>query len=650
MEEQERMARDPSLVDVNLEEEEEEDITGTYNARYGDRDILLQHDLSEKLIADAQSGSLLRKIAVRPARFKKNSNKRYKKVIIDDDRESDEDDIEVDAETHLRNLRIRQRRLKSLKFVLYLLLCLLILGVIGAGAMKFLNYRPGILGSLTGGQSSSYSEKDSSKPRSSNGTHDFFPTTIYVSLDGFRPDYLSPEKTPAMYSIYTSYTSTPFMYPSFPSVTFPNHYTLVTGLYPSSHGIVGNTFWDPDLKEEFNYHNPAHSLDEKWWKGEPIWVTATNQGIRTGIHMWPGSEVPWDHGEPEYVDKFNQSETLDRKVNRVLSWLDEDIKTRPELILCYVPTIDSLGHKYGTHGNEIDTGLKQVDSMIASIFNGLSNRNLTSIVNVVIVSDHGMASTSNDRLIFLDDFVAPDSVEHIDGWPLFGIRPYSYNTTEEIFSLITHHRGSVKSESLDHWKAYLKDELPSEWHFGGPSGGQYQDRIAPIWLVPEAGWAITTKERFEKQNHDFKPKGLHGFNNTDPQMRAIFLATGPKFESKYKAEPFYNIEMYEIICKTLNITAAANNGSLHGSLKQLSSDWKDPIRASTTISLVKPVSTLTISAGSEAIPTSYYGVLDKGPDDFDSADAWWKYLYKKLDTMNDDINDWLENLNGTEDI
>ncbi|TGO84755.1 hypothetical protein BPOR_0469g00060 [Botrytis porri] len=189
----------------------------------------------------------------------------------------------------------------------------------------------------------------------SNGTALFAPTTILISLDGFRADFLKRGITPRLNTFFEEGISPVYMNPSFPSVTFPNHYTLVTGLYPESHGVVGNTFWDEKLQEEF-YYTKSEAMHQKWWGGEPLWVTAENQGIRTAIHMWPGSEAQIMDVEPAYLDKYNGQELLLNKVSRVLELLDkpgrEDSKAaladmRPQLIAAYVPNVDQHGHLYG---------------------------------------------------------------------------------------------------------------------------------------------------------------------------------------------------------------------------------------------------------------------------------------------------------------
>ena len=358
------------------------------------------------------------------------------------------------------------------------------------------------------------------------------------------------------------------MLPSFPSVTFPNHYTLVTGLHPESHGVVGNSFWDADIGEEFYYTDPARSMQPKWWSaGEPLWVTAEKQDVKTAIHMWPGSEAHIQL-EPTYLDKYNGSEVLSRKVERILQFLDmpdpEDVEiegaqTRPQLIAAYVPDVDSDGHKYGPNSTEIRKTISSADDMLQQLFVGIDQRNLSDIINVVVVSDHGMATTSIDRLVQLDDLVDLNLIEHIDGWPLYGLRPKDLNDLHQLYN-------TLKAESLTNtnFEVYLRDEnMPDRYHFSN------NERIAPLWVIPKTGWAIVHKEDFDikeakAKGMTYNPKGLHGYDHEHPLMRAIFVARGPAFPHKpnSKLEPFQNLEVYNIICDSLGIEPKPNNGTL----------------------------------------------------------------------------------------
>jgi predicted AlkP superfamily pyrophosphatase or phosphodiesterase len=367
----------------------------------------------------------------------------------------------------------------------------------------------------------------------SNGTALFAPTTILVSLDGFRADFLRRGITPRLNAFIEEGVSPIYMLPSFPSVTFPNHYTLVTGLYPESHGIVGNTFWDPDMHEEFSYTKPESSMQPKWWGGEPLWVTAEKQGIRTAIHMWPGSEAHILGVEPSFLDTFNSEEPLSSKVRRVLELLDKPgiennnvpvDEMRPQFIAAYVPNVDTDGHIYGPNSTEIRKSIADVDDMLDQLFIGLEERNLTNIVNVVVVSDHGMATTDTDRLIQLEDLVDPNAIEHMDGFPLFGLRPKNSADVQGLYDTL-----ASKAVNNPNFDVYLRGvNMPERYHFSK------NERIAPLWVVPKTGWAIVTKDEFNVQNGKEKglvyhPRGLHGYDHEHPLMRAIFVARGPSF-------------------------------------------------------------------------------------------------------------------------
>ena len=362
------------------------------------------------------------------------------------------------------------------------------------------------------------------------------------------------------------------MHPSFPSLTFPNHFTLVTGLHPESHGVVGNTFWDPKLQEEFFYTDPARSMQPKWWAGgEPIWVTAEKNNVKTAIHMWPGSEAGMDFSAT-YLDKYNGSELLARKTERILGLLDlpsiEDsaTDTRPQLIAAYVPVVDSAGHKYGPNSTQMWDIISDVDKMLHNIFTGLNERNLTGIVNVVIVSDHGMATTSTDRLVQLDDLIDLDLVEHIDGWPLYGLRPKDPIDLRGLYD-----RLNVEAMRNPNFDVYLRDEdMPERFHFSN------NERIAPLWVIPKAGWAIVHKEDFDVEEaratgKTYHPKGLHGYDHEHPLMRAIFIARGPSFPHKpnSRLDTFQNTEVYNILCDSLGLEPKPNNGTLRLPLKPI---------------------------------------------------------------------------------
>ncbi|KAI4735552.1 Phosphodiest-domain-containing protein [Aureobasidium sp. EXF-12298] len=456
-----------------------------------------------------------------------------------------------------------------------------------------------------------------------NGSSIFAPTTILISLDGFRADFLHRNITPSLNAFVQAGVSPEYMSPSFPSVTFPNHFTLVTGLYPEAHGVVGNSFWDPELKEDFFYTDPTRSMQPKWWNGEPIWVTAEEQDVRAAIHMWPGSEAHIGI-EPTFVDKYKGHELLTNKVDRILGLLDlpgpldkgaSSDTPRPQLIAAYVPDVDRDGHLYGPNSTEIRSTISSVDSMLGQLFSGLEQRNLTDVVNIVIVSDHGMATTSTSRLVQLDDIIDMSIIERTDGWPLYGLRPKNQSDIEPLYNKLKQEAASMKG-----FDVYLKDrDMPERYHFS------QNDRIAPLWVIPWTGWAIVVKEEFnveeaKKSGQVYHPRGVHGYDHEHPLMRAIFVARGPAFPHTpgSKVDAFQNIEVYNLVCDSIGIVPKPNNGTLRLPLKPIGLHDSMPPNEipedlpedSTSIAgsdgLASPVypATATIGASAEAAETT----------------------------------------------
>lgn len=397
----------------------------------------------------------------------------------------------------------------------------------------------------------------------SNGSMLFAPTTIVVSLDGFRPDLMSRGLTPTLANLVAEpdTLSPEYMTPSFPSLTFPNHYTLVTGLYPESHGIVANAFWDSSFKERFSSHSPITLRQARWWGGDPIWRTAERQDVRTAILMWPGSIVRTRAGGlrvPTFVDEF-AIQPLQEKVDRALMFLDmpgpepnpeffiksnqsepvdeldeysfptSDAFTKPQLITLYVPDIDTAGHSFGPNSTEMNSALESADLMVATLLHGIQVRNLTSIVNVVILSDHGMATTSSpnnhNQTIQIKDLLDPNkdlAHRHPDGAPHAGLWPATHRDPKDLAEKVKANLEKVLPDGhKSAVKVYLRDEdMPVDYHFSAN-----KDRIAPVWIMPDPGWSLIYPDDDVKD----LPNGLHGYDHRHPLMRSIFIGTGPAF-------------------------------------------------------------------------------------------------------------------------
>ncbi|OAP55344.1 hypothetical protein AYL99_10317 [Fonsecaea erecta] len=517
--------------------------------------------------------------------------------------------------------------------------------------------------------------------RYNNGTHNFRPTTILISLDGFRADFLNRDITPALNAFIASGVSPKYMLPSFPSVTFPNHFTLVTGLYPESHGVVGNQFWDPALEEEFWYTNVEVSMQPKWWNGEPLWVTAEHQGVRTAIHMWPGSEAHIPDVEPTYLDKYNESEALSRKVDRLLRWLDlpgdddgdaaGQADLRPQFIAAYVPNVDADGHLYGPNSTEIRATIADVDSMLTLLVEGLLARNLTEIVNLVIVSDHGMATTSTNRLIQLDDLMDMSLIDHIDGWPLRGLR--LKNPARDV--PILYEQLSQEAAKSGGFDVYTLETMPERYHF------TQNDRIAPLWIVPKTGWAVVEKSDFDvaealSTGEEYAPKGLHGYDHEHPLMRAIFVARGPAFPHapNSRVPVFQNIEVYNIVCDSLGIVPQPNNGTLRLPLQTEGLHSEDDKPGSEVVAdpvdedknqdgepseiIAHPVDEEEHQEEEEAPDVEPGSPIDAPPDsekeDETTPDegpgakkgSWWNFLHEELEKAKQWAKEFVESIKG----
>lgn len=513
------------------------------------------------------------------------------------------------------------------------------------------------------------------QPLVSNGTALFAPTTLIISLDGFRADFLQRELTPRLSTLVKEGVSPLYMNPSFPSVTFPNHFTLATGLYPEAHGVVGNSFWDPKLQEHFFYTDTDVSMQPRWWNGEPFWVSAEKAGIRTAVHMWPGSEAHLGGDmKISFLDQYNGKETLPNKVKRVFEFLDrpglEDPEAkkedmRPQLIAAYVPNVDADGHTFGPNSTEIRSTIAEADKMLDDIFIGLEARNLSNIVNVIIVSDHGMATTDVSRMIQMEDLVDLDKIDHVDGWPLVGLRPKDPADLDGIYQSI-----ADKASTNPNFDVYLRDvNMPERYHF------TQNDRIAPLWVVPKTGWAIVKKDEFDiaeakAKNLVYHPRGLHGYDHEHPLMRAIFIARGPAFPHQpgSRVEPFRksyityahpyptlppptliqkpqcydrtrpltkqleqteNIEVYNILCDSIGLEPAPNNGTLRLPLKPsgLHDDVpaievpSDPVTSYTLTSSSSPTATTSSPTSSSPTPAKSLGVDPVLPTSDASSDG-----------------------------
>ncbi|KAF9941174.1 hypothetical protein BGZ67_005625 [Mortierella alpina] len=386
----------------------------------------------------------------------------------------------------------------------------------------------------------------------SNGTHDFDPTVIVLSFDGLRADYLSRGHTPNILSVGTSGVVAEYMQPSFPTLTFPNHYTMGTGLFPSSHGIVSNMFYDPTLDEDFNYRIPDKSWDPKWWGGEPIWETAVLQNQRSGVIMWPGGES-LRPVRPTYHVRYRSSTPVAEKMDTLLAWLDLPREERPTVMNVYISEVDTAGHNYGPDSKRCQRALAEVDTAVGILMDGLRQRGLDKVVNLLLVSDHGMSYVTPTQSIYYDDYIDPSELlleESLQ--PHLAIRPKDPKRLDHIYKTLK----SAQEKYNLQFKVYKRHEIPERYNYA------HHPRIAPVVAIAEPGFVMTRRDM------GIAVVGVHGWDHEAEEMRAIFMASGPSFPSHgpEKLQALENVELYEIIARTvgLQVKEGATDGVRNG--------------------------------------------------------------------------------------
>lgn len=373
---------------------------------------------------------------------------------------------------------------------------------------------------------------------------------ILVSLDGFRADYLDRGQTPVLSALAAGGVRAAGMRPAFPSVTEPNHYTLVTGLYPDHHGIVYNVMEDPRLAPHsfFNHTDHQSIADERWWDAAtPLWVDAERQGIRTAAMFWPGSDVAIHGLRPSLWERFDATVDPARRVDGVLQWLDLPEDRRPDFIALYFEQTDEAGHAQGPDSKGIDDALRRVDAALGRLLDGLRRRNLAERVNLVIVSDHGMAATSPDRVILLDDLVDVKDVHVVSSGAVTELRPQPGREQVAEQRLLAPH---------EHVACWRKDDVPAILHYGR------HPRVPPLLCLADSGWLVMSNQALldAKAKGKSFPAGAHGYDPADPAMAGLFVASGPAFRGGYRQPAFDNVDLYSLLCRLLGLSPEPNDG------------------------------------------------------------------------------------------
>jgi len=364
------------------------------------------------------------------------------------------------------------------------------------------------------------------------------PLTLLISIDGFKPEYLQPEFSPTLYKLAQQGTSSKGMLSVFPSYTFPNHYSIVTGLYPDHHGIVNNSMKDPQIPEPFRLSSKSSLANPTWWEdGTPIWVTAQKNGLISSTLFWPGSEAKIKGIQPSDWLVYDKNMLPPERVNTLLGWLNRPNNQRADFATLYFEDVDSMGHRFGPKSNEVISAVTKIDHAIKNLIQGLDRLHLMPITTIIIVSDHGMAEVPPNQRIQLKSLLTSFDKPSIE-WqgPLAGINLNGENPLPILNAL-------HQNKNIQCWQ---KNTIPSKYHFGT------HKRIPDIVCLANLGYAMVDG------NMPFMIPGQHGFDPELKDMHGIFIGSGYRIKQS-KLDIFENIEIYPLLCHLLNISPEKND-------------------------------------------------------------------------------------------
>ena len=371
------------------------------------------------------------------------------------------------------------------------------------------------------------------------------PILILVSLDGWRWDYLDRIRAPHLNALAARGIRSEGLIPAFPSKTYPNHYTIVTGLYPEHHGIIANNMMDLSIgTDRFTMTAPT-AKDPRWWGGEPMWATAIRQGLKASSMFWPGSDTAIGGVRPTEWLPYQGEKPNAARVDQVLAWLAEPEPVRPSFVTLYFSDVDTAGHQYGPLAPQTAVAAEGLDAMIGRLVAGVAALGLLEQTTIMAVSDHGMSQQAPDRKIFLDDYIDMRSVDVLDWSPVLQILPRT-GTVDELYRRLNGRHRSLQ--------VYKKEDIPAALHYSD------NRRIAPIVAIADDGWQITTNDRFRDMTLERRSGGEHGYDPRLQSMHGLFVAAGPRLKQGVVVPRFESIHIYELMCRVLGIQPARNDG------------------------------------------------------------------------------------------
>lgn len=373
------------------------------------------------------------------------------------------------------------------------------------------------------------------------------PYVVLVSFDGFRYDYATKYNLPHFKSLIKQGASAE-MIPSFPSKTFPNHYTIVTGLYPGHHGLVDNSFYDTELKKSYGMKDPKAVTDPAFYGGTPLWQLTQQGGMKSASYFWVGSETAIQGKTPDYYYPFNDSEPNQKRIDQTIEWLNLPEADRPHFISIYFSLVDHAGHDFGPSSNETKQAGMTADSLLGNLMDKLKTVKLP--VNLIVVSDHGMVELKQEESTYIVLNKLLDTKNKAVSFANGGTQTHFYTSNpDSLYNLL--------KKLENHFKVYRQKDFPAKWNYQGP-------RIGDPMIAAEPGYYISvTPKDFVKYPPKAPVFGVHGY---DPSVvkdtHAIFYAIGPNVKSGSTVPAFENINVYPFIAKILGLKTPKIDGDV----------------------------------------------------------------------------------------
>ena len=363
------------------------------------------------------------------------------------------------------------------------------------------------------------------------------PYIILISFDGFRWDYVDRGLTPNFDFIKENGASAYSLRSCFPTKTFPNHTSIITGMYPEHHGIISNNFKDYFNGKFYSMGDTSEARNSYWYKGEAFWETAERQGIITASYFWPGSDISISYRRPTYFYHYEHKKPYKERVDGVIDWLQLPYKKRPHFITSYFDATDTYGHNFGPNSPEVNRAIAQLDSVLGYFFQKLKEINLFDSTNIIVVSDHGMAEISTDKTVNIKKMLDGYKYESGDNGPFMLIEP-AEGELENVYNKL--------KENENHYKVYKRGNVPEYFHYSD------NPLIRKIVIIADNGWGVETNKSL-KNLGKYGTRGNHGYDNYWMDMNGIFYAIGPAFKVNYKVGTINNIDIYPLLCKIFKV-------------------------------------------------------------------------------------------------